>query len=67
MRNFAANVVGDVGLRNAMGSVSTNPTHKFAAVAEEITVKSCKSTTGKSECRSTIMWEKRVSVLEESD
>jgi len=47
VRNFAANVVGDVGLRNAMGSVSTNPTHKFAAVAEEITVKSCKSTTGK--------------------
>jgi len=65
--NFAANVVGDVGFRNAIGSVSTNTTHEFAAVAEEITVKSCKSTTRKSECRSTIMWENRICVLEESD
>jgi len=65
--NFAANVVGDVGLRNTVSSVSTNPTHKFAAVAEKVTVKSCKSTAGKSKRRSTIMWENRVSVLEESD
>ena len=65
--NCAANVVEDMGLRKAIGSVSTNPTREPAAVAEEVTVESCKSTTGKSERSSTIVWEKRISVLEESD
>jgi len=67
VENFSENVVGDMGLRKVIGSVNSNPTQKFSTAAENITVESCKSTTGKSECRSTIVWEKRVSVLQESD
>lgn len=65
--NFTRNVVEDVGLGNAIGRMSTNPTHQFATVTKEVTVESSKSTTRESECRTTIVWKKRVSVLEESD
>jgi hypothetical protein len=67
MRNLAGDVVENVGLRNTVGGMCSNPTHDAAKIAEEVTVQGCKGSTREGEFRSAVVREEGISVLEESD
>ena len=67
MGNLAANVVNDVGLRDTVGSMSTDPTHEFAAVTEQASVEGGQGTTLEGELGSTVVGEEGVGVLQEGD
>lgn len=56
-----------MSLRNAVGSVSTNPSHNTATVTEEVTIEGGKSTSGEGKLGGTVMGKERVGVLEEGD
>jgi hypothetical protein len=65
--NLAGNMMENVGLRDTIGGVSTDPTHDLAAVTKKVAVKSSKSSTGESKLGSAVVREERVGVLEEGD
>jgi hypothetical protein len=67
VRDFAGDVVKDMGLRDAVGSMSTKPTHNRATATQEVAVQSGQSTTGEGELRGAVVGEKWVGVLEERD
>lgn len=57
----------DVGFRDTIGSMSTNPTHDVAAVSKKVAVKGGKGSAGESKLGSAIVGKKRVGMLEEGD
>lgn len=56
-----------VSLRNTVCSMSTNPAHNLAAVTEEVTVESGKSTTREGKLGSAVVGEERVCMLKEGN
>ena len=56
-----------MGLRDTVCSMSTDPPHDGAKVAQKVTVEGGKGTASESEFGSTVVGEERVGVLEESD
>ncbi len=60
-------MVQNVGFRNAVGSVRSDPGHETSKVSKKIAVQRGKCTTGKVELWCTVMGKKRVGVLQESD
>lgn len=67
MRNLAGDMVENMGLRDTVGGVCSNPTHDATEVTKKVAVQGCKSATGESEFGSAVVGKKRVGVLEESD
>jgi len=67
MRDFAVNVMGNVGLRDTMGAGSSDPSHDRSEVTKEVTIVSRQGTTRESELAGTIVREEGVGVLQESD
>ena len=67
MGNFAGNVVKDVGLRDTVGGMGTEPGHDASAVTEQVAVKGSKGSALEIELRGTIMGNQGVRVLEERD
>jgi len=67
VRDFAGDVMKDVGLRDTVGSMSTNPSHDRATITEEVAVQSSQCTTRESELRSTVVREEGVGMLKECD
>jgi hypothetical protein len=65
VRDFAGDVMENVGLGDTVGSMSTNPTHDWAKITKEVAVQSSQCTTGESELRSTVVREDGVSMLKE--
>ena len=63
MRNLARNVMQDVGFRNTISGVCTNPSHNASTVAEKVAVQSGKGSTGKGELRGTVMGKEGVGML----
>jgi hypothetical protein len=67
MRDLAVDMVGNVGLRDAMGTSGSDPGHDGSEVAKEATIIGRQGTTGEGELASTIMWKEGVGVLQERD
>ena len=67
MRDFAVDVMGNVGLRDTMGAGSSDPSHDRSEVTKEVTIVSRQGTTRESELVGTIVREEGVGVLQESD
>jgi len=67
VRDLARNVVQYVGLRDAMRSMGTNPTHDAATITQQVTIQGSKGASGEGEFRSTVMRKERISVLQERD
>jgi hypothetical protein len=53
----------DVGFRNTISGMCTNPTHNASTVAEKAAVQSGKGSAGKSELWGTVMGKERVGML----
>jgi len=64
---LAGHMVEDVGLRDAIGGVGTEPGHDAAAVAEEVAVEGGESTAREGEFGGAVVREKGVGVLKECD
>ena len=64
---LAADVMCDVGLRDAVSRMGTNPSHDLAAVTKKLAIKSSESSAGESELGGTVMGKNGVGVLEEGD
>ena len=56
-----------MGLRDTVCSMSTDPPHDGAKVAQKVTVEGGKGTTSESEFGSTVVGEQRVGVLQEGN
>jgi len=67
VRDLAGDVVGDVGFRDTVGRVGTDPSHDLAAVTKKLTIERGKGTTRESELGSAVVGKERIGVLEESD
>lgn len=67
MRDLARNVVQNVGLRDTMSSVGSDPAHETTKVTEEVAIKGGESTTGEGELWCAVVGKQRVGVLEERD
>ena len=67
MRDLAVDMVGDVSLRDAVGTGGSDPGHERSKVAKEVTIISGQGTAGESDLSWTIMRETGVGVLQESD
>lgn len=67
MRDLAVDVMGDMGLRDAVGGEGSNPGHEGSKLAKEFAIHGGESTTGESELSGTVMREQRVGVLKERD
>ena len=64
---FARNVVGNVGLRDAVGAGGSDPGHDGSEVTKEVTIVRRQGTTRESELVSTVVGEEGVGMLQESD
>ena len=67
MRDLAVDMVGNVGLRDAVGAGGSDPGHDGSEVTKEVTIVRRQGTTRESELISTIVREEGVCVLQESD
>lgn len=65
VRDFAGDVMKDVGLRDTIGSMSGNPSHDWATITEEAAVQSGQCTTRESELRRTVVRDEGVGMLKE--
>lgn len=60
-------MVQNVGFRNAVSSVSSNPGHDTSKVSKEIAIQCGKCTTCKVELWRAVMGKKRIGMLQKSD
>lgn len=67
MRDFAVDMVENVSLRNAVSSMSTEPSEDVTTTSEEVTVQGCKGTPREGELSSAVVGKDRVGVLKESN
>lgn len=67
MRDLAADVVEDVGLRDTVSGTSTDPCTDRAEIAKEVAIESGKRATSEGELWGTVVGKERVGVLKESD
>jgi hypothetical protein len=63
MRNFAADMMSDMGLRDAVCGECAKPAHEGTAVTHEAAVEGGESSTGESELWCAVMREEGISVL----
>lgn len=65
MRNLAGNVVQNMGLCNAVGSVCSDPSHDGPEVAERTAIHGAQCAAREGEFAGAVMREERIGVLEE--
>src|SRR5258708_28153227 len=67
MRDFTGNVVQNMGFRDTVGCVGSDPTHYASKISKKITVQGREGTSGKGEFLCTIVRKKRVGVLQKGN
>jgi hypothetical protein len=60
-------MVRNMSLRDSISSMGADPTHDATTIAEEFTIQSGQSATGKGELGRAVMGEERISMLQECD
>ena len=63
MRDLTVNMVGDMSLRDAVGTGGSNPGHERSEVTKEVTIICCQGTTRERKLALTVMREEGIGVL----